>query len=793
MRRLSSPIEDLGGHWPVVVVGSGYGGAIAASRLARAGQKVCVLERGKERVPGDYPRTASQFLRETHVRGPHKDEGERRIGPESGLFQVNLLGDLAVINGCGLGGTSLINASATLRPDPRILQDSAWPEAFRADVDGLLADGFTHAEQMLGAKPYPANAPPLAKLEALEKSAAKVGGKFYRPPVGITFTEGVNPAGVRQKACTLCGDCATGCNAGAKNTVLMNYLPDAHRHGARIFTQVAVHHVKRGHGHWRVYYRLTGMGRELFDAPLQFLTADRVILAAGTLGSTEILLRSREAGLPTSERLGQGFSGNGDALAFGYNLDVPVNGVGHGDHDAKEIGPVGPCITGVIDTRDTARAEDGMVIEDGSIPGALGGFLPTAFATVAPLLGQDTDSGLLDGLSETVRVVDSVVRGAYHGALRNTQTYLVMSHDDAQGKLKLDGSALRIDWPEAGLNAGLKRVDANLRTATEAHGGTHVPNPTWTKLLDNSLIITHPLGGCGMAEDAGHGTVDHEGRVFSGPTGQDVHEGLYVCDGAVVPRSLGVNPLLTISAVAERFAARMAQRHGWAIDYRPLAEVKELGMPRPVGLRFTESLSGTIAAAVQQEPARVAAWKNVEPEGTPLRFIVTVLVENLEAMLKDPEHPMRLTGSVVAPALSPKPLTVMDGVLTVLTVDPNEPDARRLTYGMHLQSEEGERFFLQGIKYVHDDPGLDMWSDTTTLFTTLWRGEAPEGVPEYQGVLHISVEDFIKQVSTLRVMNASDTQEQLKAVYDFGRFFVGGLFDVYWKPAALLGLADVAA
>jgi cholesterol oxidase len=296
-----------------------------------------------------------------------------------------------------------------------------------------------------------------------------------------------------------------------------------------------------------------------------------------------------------------------------------------------------------------------------------------------------------------------------------------------------------------------------------------------------------------MADDAGHGTVDHEGRVFSGPTGQDVHEGLYICDGAVVPRSLGVNPLLTISAVAERFAARMARRHGWTLDYRPLAEVKELGTPRPVGLRFTETMSGTIAAAVRQ-PERVAAWAHMEEqEGTPLRFIVTVLVENLEAMLKDPEHPMRLTGTVVAPALSPQPLTVMSGVLKVLTVDPNEPDARRLTYGMHLQSEAGERFFLEGIKYVHDDPGLDMWADTTTLFTTVWRGEAPEGTPAFQGVLHISVEDFAKQVSTLRVMHAEDTQARLKAVYDFGRFFVGGLFEVYWKPAALLGLADVAA
>jgi cholesterol oxidase len=127
----------------------------------------------------------------------------------------------------------------------------------------------------------------------------------------------------------------------------------------------------------------------------------------------------------------------------------------------------------------------------------------------------------------------------------------------------------------------------------------------------------------------------------------------------------------------------------------------------------------------------------------------------------------------------------MGGVLNVLVDDPDLPDARRLRYGMHLQSEQGERFFLEGTKYVHDDPGPDMWSDTTTLHVSLWRGEAAEGAPVYQGTLHISLADFTRQVTTLRVMNARDAQETFQAVYDFGRFFVGGLFDLYWKPALL--------
>ncbi len=770
MRRLSSPIQKLGGHWPVVVVGSGYGGAISASRLARAGQKVCVLERGKELLPGDYPRTGLQFARETQVHGPGSADGtERPVGSSTSLFNVHLLGDLAVVNGSGLGGTSLINASVAMRPDPRVLQDKAWPAAFRADVGGLLADSFAHAERMLGARPYPDSAPALTKLGTLERSAPAAGGRFVRPPLNVSFEEGVNAAGVRQRACTLCGDCATGCNVGAKNTVLMNYLPDAHRHGAELFTHVAVHHVERGAGHWRVYYRLVGMGRELFDSPLQFLTADRVILAAGTLGSTEILLRSRAAGVKMSSQLGKRFSGNGDVMAFGYNLDEPVNAIGHGDHAPEDVGPVGPTIAGIIDTRETPRFEEGMVIEEGAIPGALAGYLPSVFAALSPLMGEDTDSGFLDGVRESARVAEGLVRGPYHGALRHTQTYLVMSHDDGNGELKLEGDGLRAVWPDAGLQPGFQRVDHKLRAVTSVLGGTFLRNPMWTRVLDNSLLITHPLGGCVMADDAEHGAVDHEG--------------LYVCDGAVVPRSLGANPLLTISAVAERFCALMTRRHGWTLDYAPLPELVGLPPPRTVGLRFTETLSGQIAPVAQ--PTTVAAWARAADDESPLRFIVTVMVEDLQAMLADPDHPMRLTGTVVAPALSPKPLTVMGGVLNVLVDDPDLPDARRLRYGMHLQSEQGERFFLEGTKYVHDDPGPDMWSDTTTLHVSLWRGEAAEGAPVYQGTLHISLADFTRQVTTLRVMNARDAQETFQAVYDFGRFFVGGLFELYWKPALL--------
>ena len=306
MNRLSSPIERMKSHYAVIVVGSGYGGAIAASRLARAGQPICVLERGKEFQPGEYPDTEPVAVCEMQA---HTAQGH--IGPRTGLYDFHMGGDINAFVGCGLGGTSLVNANVSLRAEPRVFDDSRWPQSLRADLNTLLEDGYRRAEEMLKPMPYPKDFPILPKLAAHEKSAAAMQQPFSRPPINVTFTDGVNHVGVDQRACVLCGDCVSGCNHRAKNTVLMNYLPDAWNHGAEIYTQVAVRHLERRNNRWVVHYQLLNSGRERFDAPTLFVTADLVILGAGTLGSTEILLRSKALGLSVSDTVGQHFTGNG--------------------------------------------------------------------------------------------------------------------------------------------------------------------------------------------------------------------------------------------------------------------------------------------------------------------------------------------------------------------------------------------------------------------------------------------------------------------------------------------------
>ena len=556
--RLSSPLSELKEAYQIVVIGSGYGGSIAASRLARAGQEVCLLERGRELWPGDYPDTEIELAKETQLNTPLG-----HVGSKTALNEYHVNDEMTVLVGCGLGGTSLINGNVALRTDPRIFEHPNWPQPFRNDVPTLLADGYDLAEKMLGTTTYPEHFPPIPKHEALKKAANGLNANHYSAPMNVTFQDGPNLVGIPQKACKLCGDCMTGCNYHAKNSTLMNYLPDAKNFGATIFTETEVHHLERNNNQWLVHCHILGE----FDKPALTIWAEMVILAAGALGSTKILFRSREAGLQLSQKLGHNFSGNGDVGAFAYNNDVSVNAVGTG-RKVDKMSPVGPLINGVIDTRpDVDNWEEGLVIEEGTFPSA--GVLPLAKAlkVMSRASGKDTDKGLIDYLKERYREFVSLIRGPYYGAVHNSLIWLVMTHDDSQGRLLLENDRIRVEWPDIGEQPFAKRVNEFLRRGTAVLGGTFVSNPLWNLLPSHPMVTSHPLGGCPMGEDARRGVVNHKGQVFAHDRGTAVYDGLYICDGSVIPHSIGVNLLLSISAMTERAMVLLAQERGWQIDY----------------------------------------------------------------------------------------------------------------------------------------------------------------------------------------------------------------------------------
>ena len=209
MDRLSRPVAEIRPRYDVVVVGSGYGGSIAASRLARAGRSVCLLERGREFRPGEYPATLTEGVKEIQFNTEIGHTGSRL-----GLFELHINKDMNALVGCGLGGTSLINANVALELEPRLWNDPRWPAAIRADRQGGVADGYNRAREMLGSTPLPEDFPALPKLLALQDSATALGmsARFDRPPINVTFENGTNQAGVEQKRCIGCGDCIPGCN-----------------------------------------------------------------------------------------------------------------------------------------------------------------------------------------------------------------------------------------------------------------------------------------------------------------------------------------------------------------------------------------------------------------------------------------------------------------------------------------------------------------------------------------------------------------------------------------------------
>ncbi|WP_298303581.1 GMC oxidoreductase [uncultured Erythrobacter sp.] len=584
-KRIAKPLSEAKSHYTVLVVGSGYGAGVAASRLARAGQDVCVLERGKEMLPGEYPNKIgdAQDAVQFNVKGG-------RIGAPNALFEVHVNDDQYALVGCGLGGTSLINANVSLELDKRLLDQAHWPQVFR-DNPHMVDAYYERAREMLSPNAYPDTHPTLGKLEALEHSAKEMGERFYKTPINVTFEDKTNKFGVPQPACTNCGDCVSGCNVGAKNTTLMNYLPDAANHGAEIFTEAKVSHVERVGDVWHVHVSHNDGGED--HAPV-VITADHVVLGAGALGSTEILLRSREKGLPVSDRLGASFSGNGDALGFAYDSYFksekkedevraePFYAIGIGMNDvAKEAYP-GPCITGVIDMRDNEDVTKGLVIEEGVAPGIIAAGLGPAFFFGEALADGFTRFGfdqvkprLMDAkaMGEAVQTDPaSIAELAYKGPMSRTLTYLVMSVDDSGGQLKLEDDRLTIEWKHAGEQRTFRRDDDKMREAAEAIQAQYFSDPLWSEPMGQKLITVHPIGGCAMGDDAKTGVVDDTCRVFAGTSGTEVHEGLYVCDGSVLPGAVGVNPLLTITAVSERAIEKLAQRRGWRIDYSLDAE-----------------------------------------------------------------------------------------------------------------------------------------------------------------------------------------------------------------------------
>lgn len=568
-------------YYDVVVIGSGFGGSITTYRLAEAQKKagkevsVCVLERGKRYHMGEFPRDLSK----------PKDwwwrDGGR--GGWKGPMEFRSFDNISVLVGSGVGGTSLLYLDVQIDAFKSTFDikgpegQRRWPSAIRGKPpedpqgNGLenMLPYYQRVFDML--RPSPIPEPPL-KTVALKAAAdgGRVSDRFRLLNLAIYWGKNGSEKGVLnedpygrggppQIGCAYCGECFIGCNTHFKNTLDLNYLWFAAKAGAEIYSQHKVVKIEQNPDDHPVHPK--GYTVHYEDLRWNFsgtVSAKILILSAGSLGSTELLLRckhgyriARKKITPTlpnlSDMVGMYFSGNGDFGAGGFETNRTVNPM------------TGPTITATVDYREKLDGH-GFIVEDGGLPDILRAHLRRTSGGYASgrrwlrALKGVFNRGGSDRLVEGI--FNQLLKQTDFDAVRDNLLYLVMGIDAADGEMSIDEEGnLEIDWSHHHSMPFFREIEKMLREITESPrpglDGNLMLNPTWS--AQKHLITVHPLGGCPMGDDDAKGVVDANGQAFNYPN-------LYVVDGSIVPSALGPNPSKTIGALAERISEKIIEK-----------------------------------------------------------------------------------------------------------------------------------------------------------------------------------------------------------------------------------------
>jgi cholesterol oxidase len=524
--------------YDVIVIGSGFGGAITSCRLAEAGYRVLVLERGRRWDKATYPRRpGDMWLWDGSC--PEK---------ENGWLELRVFPHMAVAQGAAVGGGSLIYANISCEAPPRTF-DVGWPKEITfAD----LKPHYDTVADVMDVQPVPDNQW-TARMRLMKEAADQTGNgaRFKKLELAVSFDPqwtyeqddphnlnksktGKNKHGATQGTCVHLGNCDIGCDVEARNTLDRNYLYLAeHQHHAEIRPLTLVTNIVPLPTGYRVFFDALGDGTR---TPGQE-EARIVIVAAGSLGSTELLLRCREEtqSLPNiSPYLGRGWSSNGDFLTPAFYPD------------RHPLPSTGPTITCAIDFMDGSQGEV-FWIEDGGFPNLLANYLRASESNTT-LLGRAYAKMLIEAFGHMLRDDDAE-------PFANVMPWFAQGVDSANGTLSLHHHlltaepCLALSWDVGKSKRVIEAIIAMHERFSAATGGDAVVPPTWSLL--KYLVTPHPLGGCGMADTALNGVVNHAGEVFG-------YRNLFVVDGAIIPEALGVNPSRTIGALAERAAKIIA-------------------------------------------------------------------------------------------------------------------------------------------------------------------------------------------------------------------------------------------
>lgn len=522
-------------RYDVVVIGSGFGGSVAALRLAEKGYSVGVLEAGRRFADDEFPKTSWRLRR--FLWAP-------KLGC-FGLQRITLLraadrragGGVLVLSGSGVGGGSLVYANTLYEPLDAFYTDPQWRDI--TDWRAELAPHFAQAKRMLGVTTYPLHTPADRAMRRVADRMG-VGHTFHATPVGVYIGRPgervADPyfggAGPERTGCTNCGACMTGCRYGAKNTLVKNYLWLAERLGAQVHPLTTVTAVRPSGDGYAVHTERTGAW--LRKRP-QVIHADQVVFAAGALGTQRLLHEMRERGaLPNiSPTLGRLTRTNSEAI---LGASVPRR-------RAKAAG---------------VDYSEGVAITSSFHPDPQTHIEPVRYGRGSNAMGL-LQSLLVDGGPHRVRRwLGQLVRHPWQAArllwVRNWSERTVI--------------ALVMQSADNSLTTRLRRGPLGRRLVAAPGHGT--PNPTWipagnraARLLAEEIdgtpggaltepfdipMTAHILGGAVIGATPETGVIDPYHRVYG-------HPGLHVVDGAAISANLGVNPSLTITAQAERALA----------------------------------------------------------------------------------------------------------------------------------------------------------------------------------------------------------------------------------------------
>ncbi|KAF9594382.1 hypothetical protein IFM89_030984 [Coptis chinensis] len=769
MERETVAGKDMFGHgdeaagYDAVVIGSGYGGSVAACRMSMAGIKVCLMEKGGKWESQDFPTNSVRIM--SAVKIENRKWGFS-FGRKEALIQYVFL--MALLHkSLSLAGVesrvwlhSLYSSSSCLRAWRRLTSE-CWSDGIDSSTckkEQEMAKGLgknwevceAAASTMLRAQSVPVEFPNAKVMRGVvQEEIEECSPSSMKLSINFDKEDSADSMG----SCLACGNCLSGCPYNAKNSTDKNYLVSAV--GCTIKTECQVQYVVRNSDEgceetegldkklkrrWRVY-----------SNDIDYVLCDFVVISAGVLGTTDILFQSERRGLHVSEKLGFGFSCNGNSCAYLAGSSAPLGAYGLDKNQFSNI-PFQDRPGPAISTSYTSSL--GFTIQ---FP-AQSAVLPTSFPYLLfkgiQTYGWPNGFWFLHGLIDKLNHMFGLKAG-------QAMVFNVMGYDDSDGKITLEKGTDKICFSPPRDPILPRKIQA-LQKLTKRIGGILF-------MSRHRSTSVHLLGGCNAASDPSNGVCDPNGQVFNSKCSPTVHKGLYVCDASLIPCSIGINPCLTIATVAEHVSRNLVldvlkhknstapqlnmKKEQHYVDKQCTSTLDEAVVPKPE-VRVSRSLE-----AEQRSHLLVKETMRGYIGGMPCTAHLIMKMNSSYHQSStigesDPLLRGKVGGCVIFEAVEKDKLYIVNGKVDMCQVDNRTPYTQYMHYHLVLASASGSRYILEGKKIMN--PYLlytYAWSESTTLhvtFRTLGQQSSKEQKIDLKGELSLSFLDLLRSLIGLK-------------------------------------------